>query len=804
MSKRGAVVQIDKDGKYLNEVSASHLDDNDDQLSGPQLASAEVMATRKILKPRSKKMKSMGFGSMNSNSAFSKNEPVSGFTAVSNSIAKADSDEKHLKIQALNEQFFQKIKDSMNESQPKVVDFSNLCEKYIEYIKSINGLKSTADGINGSKLPLPSNETNKNEENTNGSQSKPFASITPFGTEPLQKESDTNHSKPFGFTFGAKPATQTTKTESKSTEQISSNESDVTKGETQKPNPFSFLGATPDNKSKDVETKTSSKPVFSFKPANNVSESTITSKVNQPSKPSIPLVKAQADPSEDESDDDEEEKKPVKVEGPAFTISNPPITSDSVFSFKAKKPKVKSDSDSESEVEIKGPTFNFAGSVKSNVFNLPQNKEDAGEKTKKKDTSALPTTNDKSTVPEEPAEKAKPAFAFTGFGTSATPTAPEPVVKPAQPAFNFPSADTTALKDSKEKSTTGVEETKENEKPKFAFSFGNKQPEETREAKPLSSSKDAEETKPKPAFSFSFGASSSSPTETSGNKIDTPISFGGAAPSPKPAFSFGTSSAPSNDESAKPAPFKFGSTSSFTSSAPSFSFGQAKTTGDSSDNNKTEKNDQNQIKPSQGFSFSLPFQQSKTTFGSKQDDSKTSSSTFGSTTPASKPAAESSASEATAPAAPEAETNEPSDEVHTGTNNKVVVAPSTEEETEDVLYKNRAKLMLYVPASTDDNGPTAPSYSSQGIGEIKLLKDKSDPTKVRFLLRSDGMGNILLNTYVLKKFTYGPLSQDQENLVKIPVVDPSSNSLKTYVLKVKQKADGRRLINTIKDAQEKL
>lgn len=807
MSKRGAVVQIDKDGKYLNEVSASHLDDNDDQLSGPQLATAEVMSKRKILKPRSKNIKSMGFGSTISNNAFSNNEPISfsNNESVSLSSAKSvgESNEKFLKIQALNEQFVQKIKSSMNESQnSKIVDFSNLCEKYIEYIKSINGSKLSIDKFDKTKSLLSSSENHKNDEKTNGSENKPFVSITPFGSAPQQKF-DAAKNKSFGFTFGAKPTT-----ESKNSEQVSLNKPEITKENSPKPNPFSFLGTTTNGNDKDLETgiKTGqNKPMISFKPAQDDTDSTSATQVAQTSKPIIPLVNTQANPSEDESD--EEESKPVKVEGPAFTISAPPTTNNSVFSFKAKKPKVKSDSDSESEVEIKGPSFNFTGSVKSAVFNLPQ-KPPVTDDEKKKDNVAFLPSNGKSNAsslkaPEESAEKAKPSFTFTGFGSSTSSKPSEPIVKAAQPVFDISSTSSKTIENISEKSTNAVEKVKENGKPTFAFSFGNNQSEKSEKVTPLFSSKNAEETKPKPAFSFGFGKPASNIAENSDNKKETPTSFGNATASSKPTFSFGTGNAQSNAEPSKPAPFNFGSSSSFTSTAPSFSFGQARTNTDSIDNTKEEKTDQNQIKPSQEFSFSLPFQQSKTSFSSPSEVSVTPSSTFGSTQNASK-TVDSAEIKQNAPVSAEAEVDEPSDEVHTGTNNKVVVAPPSEEETEDVLYQNRAKLMLYVPACTDGTGPSAPSYSSQGIGEIKLLKDKTDPTKVRFLLRSDGMGNILLNTYVLKKFTYGPLSQDQENLIKIPVVDPSSNSLKTYVLKVKQKADGRRLTNTIKDAQEKI
>ena len=72
----------------------------------------------------------------------------------------------------------------------------------------------------------------------------------------------------------------------------------------------------------------------------------------------------------DSEDDDEENEssgnKEIKVEGPKFTISTNPIKSDSVFKFGQKDKK--SEDESDNETEIKGPSFKFTGTVKSDVF----------------------------------------------------------------------------------------------------------------------------------------------------------------------------------------------------------------------------------------------------------------------------------------------------------------------------------------------------------------------------------------------------------------------------------------------------
>lgn len=62
------------------------------------------------------------------------------------------------------------------------------------------------------------------------------------------------------------------------------------------------------------------------------------------------------------------------------------------------------------------------------------------------------------------------------------------------------------------------------------------------------------------------------------------------------------------------------------------------------------------------------------------------------------------------------------------------------------------------------------------------------------------MGNILLNTAVVKSFKYSPLTPENENLVKIPTID-KDGALVTYVARFKQKADGRLFVKSIEDAK---
>uniref|UniRef100_UPI0001E070FC ABR034Wp n=1 Tax=Eremothecium gossypii TaxID=33169 RepID=UPI0001E070FC len=114
------------------------------------------------------------------------------------------------------------------------------------------------------------------------------------------------------------------------------------------------------------------------------------------------------------------------------------------------------------------------------------------------------------------------------------------------------------------------------------------------------------------------------------------------------------------------------------------------------------------------------------------------------------------------------------------------------EENEEVLFCEKAKLLIF---DSDTKG-----YTSRGVGELKLLRKKDDKGKVRVLMRSEGMGHVLLNTSVVKSFKYQPIDADNENLIKWPII--TDGKLETFIIKVKQKADGRRLVGAVADAQQ--
>ncbi|AGO10486.1 AaceriABR034Wp [[Ashbya] aceris (nom. inval.)] len=450
----------------------------------------------------------------------------------------------------------------------------------------------------------------------------------------------------------------------------------------------------------------------------------------------------------DEVDSDamsEDEAKPVKVEGPKFTVAQEPTTKNPVFSFGAKKQQRKDDSDSEDEIEVKGPTFTVSGNVSSGIFKL--NKDSTESKTEQ----SAPILNTKSV------EKSS-GTAATAFGSAGAHESGANGTAPTKPVFTF-----------------GVPSDKKPEATKPSFSFGFS-------AAPQTDKTEKPEKTEKPVFSFGVSANlqndkDDKPRFTFGTKAEKNVennnkpTFGATTgdakqgEAPKSAFQFGTGAAnsatspfgvklPVDDQSkqqSKPLSFSFGSSTA--SLAPSFSFG-----GKPSDASQ---------KPASDFKFSLPFAQDSKTLTTENIEQKgTEEATV--------------AQEGT------------DDKVETGEPASDGIKMTNGEENEEVLFCEKAKLLIF---DSDTKG-----YTSRGVGELKLLRKKDDKGKVRILCRSEGMGHVLLNTSVVKSFKYQPIDSDNENLVKWPVI--TDGKLETFIIKVKQKADGRRLVGAVADAQQ--
>ncbi|CUS22717.1 LAQU0S06e04434g1_1 [Lachancea quebecensis] len=497
------------------------------------------------------------------------------------------------------------------------------------------------------------------------------------------------------------------------------------------------------------------------KPAAQPAAQPATKPATKPAeKPAAPEARSD---SESDSDDGD-----VKVQGPSFTLTQKPTTSSPVFSFGPKKPAKRDPSDSESEVEIKGPQFTFqnkeASKPSNSVFKLKTEPAKSDP-----EPSAAPDKTQDQAQPQQPkfsfgSEKAvKPAFTF---GKPAAVDDKPAQEKPAQnkPAFSF---------------SFGANKT-DNENSKTVSAFGSSsessKPDAEQKPTPFSFPKSnpapAQEASPKP---FSFGQSTPAVNKQDGSEQKPSFSFGQpAADKPKPSFTFGApGNASANSEDAqekksdeKPKPFTFGASSS--PAAPSFSFGKPAAPKEP---------------PSGGFKFSLPFSSNTSAPAAGQNASQSTDAKGSDSAAVEKPEA---ASEAKTEAA-----SEPKADSEQGQ----AMVMSNGEEGENLLFSKRAKLMVI--------NPETKAYESRGVGELKLLQSKDDKAKVRILCRSDGMGHILLNTKVVKSFQYNPADADKENFVKCPVVN-ADGKLENYIIRVKQKADGRQLCKSISDAQESM
>lgn len=536
------------------------------------------------------------------------------------------------------------------------------------------------------------------------------------------------------------------------------------------------------------------------------------------------------------SDSESDSDSSVKVQGPTFTLTSKPTTKNPVFSFGPKKKRQADSSDSESDVEIKGPQFTISGnvSVSSGPFSLS-----------KLNDKTAPVETASTSAPADTTEKPKLNFGSTatdGKNSTFTFGAPKPENSgpanssdakiPTTPAFTFGAAKSSNPTEGSASATTkptgtgftfGAPKADSGKQNAPSFSFGSKTAENS-----------AEENK---APSFSFGKSQNSTAMFGSSSTE-----GQQESSSKPAFSFGAS-APQNtglekkDASAKPV-FSFGTTTPQSvegeKKAPSFAFGSttqnSSSTGNDKPNPKAPVEEATSAESKPVFSFSAntakpssaPF-----TFGApaEKKDSAKPTFTFGTSNAPSAPSfsfgkpAETNDSKSggfkfSLPFASAASTSEESKtngNVATGESKEESSKQEDKEETKDetkddsqpmgmtngeenetVLFSKRAKLMII--------NPDTKAYDSRGVGELKLLQNKDDLTKIRILCRSDGMGHILLNTSVVKSFQYVPADPEKENFVKCPVIN-SEGKLETYIIRVKQKADGRQLCKAIADAQ---
>ncbi|CAK7903179.1 nucleoporin Nup2p [[Candida] anglica] len=517
MSKRQATGQITKDPRERDFLSS-----DDESQPVASIASADVLAKRNIIKPRSRIGAKTGGNAFGGVSGFS-NNGFNGFASANNKPASTTTNgfasfgsaqvapapsitntstafakDPNEVIKALNEKFVQAIVKA-NEGD-SVADFTTIAQKYIDYYKNLKGNNNKVPSSTTAPVSIPSSTppttapTTVAAPSTKKVEKKPVeSSDSESSDEEIKIEGPkfTLTSKPTAknspFSFGPKPAQKKDDSDSESEIEI--------KGPT-----FSFNKPIKDN-------------VFKFKSADTTGSSgsfgtPVVDKKDEPTpKPAFSF----------NNDTKKDEPKPFSFGAPATEKKE---ETKPTFSFGAPAAEKKNDSK---------PAFSFGAPAV-----VAEKKDEA----KPSFSFGAPATTEKK-------DDAKPAFSF---GAPATTEKKDD----AKPAFSFGAPVATEKKDEpKPAFSFGTPATEKKDDSKPAFSFGTTAPPVVSEKK--------EDSKP----SFTFGAPA-----TTGSK--PALSFGAAASTEsKPAFSFGSATKPASSFG-ESTPFSFGSSDQ---TKPAFSFG---------------------------------------------------------------------------------------------------------------------------------------------------------------------------------------------------------------------------------------
>ncbi|KSA03939.1 uncharacterized protein AC631_00209, partial [Debaryomyces fabryi] len=296
MSKRGASEQITRE---------NHLDhESDDEQKSVKLASASVLAKRKILKPRGRTPgSSVGssaspapsfgsstvgsgglFGSVKAQDGLKSTEPVKPFTFASGN-ASEKSDDKNEKIKALNTQFVETLNKSHKEG--RVANFTEAAKKYIEYYSKIERGDIKIPDSESSKpafeaktsVPLFGNITKAGDQSASSVKPKPAVETKPDSDSSSDSEEEikvegpkfTLSAKPTAknspFSFGPKPAKRVD-SDSDSDSEIEIKGPTFNFNKPIKDNVFKLDGAksasTNESNNNASSQKNDSKPAFSF------------------------------------------------------------------------------------------------------------------------------------------------------------------------------------------------------------------------------------------------------------------------------------------------------------------------------------------------------------------------------------------------------------------------------------------------------------------------------------------------------------------------------------------------------------
>lgn len=116
------------------------------------------------------------------------------------------------------------------------------------------------------------------------------------------------------------------------------------------------------------------------------------------------------------------------------------------------------------------------------------------------------------------------------------------------------------------------------------------------------------------------------------------------------------------------------------------------------------------------------------------------------------------------------------------------------EETEETIHEIRAKL--FVKGSESE---TAVQWQTAGVGVLRLNRDTTTG-KTRLLLRSDGIGRVLLNASIYKDM---PVKRPSGNVLLL-VCGDAEGQLKPHQVRVKTKENADALLSALEKAKSEV
>ncbi|ONH70593.1 Nucleoporin NUP2 [Pichia kudriavzevii] len=423
MSGKRTKQQLTKD-QVLARGADVDSSDGESQMDTPQVASAEVMATRKIAGANRRFMKRATRPSADANAALSIKQNKT--SATFNGDVTYDS-LTISQMKSLNANFLKSVNDGINKNP--IADFSEICSKYLDYVKKVQEKKIDVKRLDVPKVEIKADVIKSADDKTKPNPFAMFASLNkstePESNQVTVSKAEISHQSSQPIKVEADPDSDNSDDSEKKQVEIKGPEFKI--GELPKTKggfKFGYVPPKDDSDSEDIEIKGPtfstnvkiSDAVFKFPTETNVKKEEV--------KPAFSFGKPE---------DKNEETKP------AFSFGKPEDKKEETkpaFSFG--KP--------EDKKEETKPAFSFG------------KPEDKKEETKPAFSFGKP---------EDKKEETKPAFSFGK---------PEDKKEETKPAFTFgsntatqPSNTISAFQFGSSNSSSGTSA------PSYAFSFGKKE-----------------------------------------------------------------------------------------------------------------------------------------------------------------------------------------------------------------------------------------------------------------------------------------------------------------------------------------